>query len=154
MFVGYVGLDFREIKFRSICKRRYVTEKIDVSGCSVVSEFCDKILKVISALPEGSWTDNIYDITLTGALPKGVMPDLHGITNRLRESVCYAVMSDMTTVELDFNALMKDNSLRGAFVRNIAVKLEKDQKNRDKYLRALLYGLRAFDGEVKINEDN
>jgi len=31
--------------------------------------------------------------------------------------------------------------------------MEKDEANRQRYERALLYGLRAFDGEVRISED-
>ena len=48
---------------------------------------------------------------------------------------------------------MNDSTLKGAFVRRIFDKMQADSRNRDKYMRALLYGLRAFEGDVTVNED-
>lgn len=154
VYAGHVGKGFVHMEFVSTCKRKYFAERVDVSGCSVVSEFCDKITSALSKTSGDEYLNNIYSLTLIGALPKGIMPDIQAITKKLMETMHYVKLTDMTTTELDINALMKDNSLRGAFVRNIVSKIEKDERGRDKYLRALLYGLRAFDGEVKIHEDN
>ncbi|MBE6764438.1 MAG: DNA repair exonuclease [Ruminococcaceae bacterium] len=154
VYSGHVGKGFVHMEFVSTCNRKYVSERVDVSGCSVVSEFCDKIIGAISKSQGDDYRNNIYSLTLIGALPKGIMPDITAISKKLMETVHYVRLTDMTTTELDINALMKDNSLRGAFVRNIVSKIERDERGRDKYLRALLYGLRAFDGEVKIHEDN
>ncbi len=153
VFVGHVGKGFAHMEFVSTCERRYYCEKIDVSGCEVVEDYCTKINTALSKTYGADYIKNIYDITLIGPLAKGVMPDTPAIARQLMETIHYVKLTDMTTTELDIDALMKDGSLRGAFVRTMVGRMEKDEKNRNRYLRALLYGLRAFDGEVRINED-
>ena len=153
-YAGHVGKRFAHVEFVPLGARRYRTGRINVSGCSVVSEFCAKIFSSLERLLGNDYSDDIFDITLTGALPRGVMPDTAAITRQLMERLHYARVSDMTTTELDISTLMNDHSLRGAFVRTVLGKIDKDEPGRDQYLRALLYGLRAFDGEVRINEDN
>ena len=152
MLAGYLGLGFADVRFQSVCKRKYLSERIDVSGCTVTGEFCDRIVKELSAKYEYDYSDNIYDITLTGALEKGIIPDLRAISVKLRTDICYARVNDLTTVKVDPVAYSKDNTLRGAFVRSIIGKLEKDPANKDRYSRALFYGLQAFDGEIKLQE--
>lgn len=154
VYAGCVGKNFVHMEFVSSGARKYIAERVDVSSSTAVSEFCDKIRAALEKRIGAGWEDNIYDLTLIGALPKGIMPDCPSIAKQMMESVHYVRLTDMTTTELDIEALMKDNTLRGAFVRTIVGKIDKDERGRDKYLRALLYGLRAFDGEVKINEDN
>ncbi|MBQ9993705.1 MAG: DNA repair exonuclease [Clostridia bacterium] len=153
VYAGYVCKGFAHMEYVPTNTRKYFSEKIDVSGCEVVDDFCGKIKAALQKSHGEGFIENIYDITLFGALPKGVMPDIPAITHRLMDEVHYLRLTDMTTTELDIDTLLKDGSLRGAFVRTIIGRMEKDEKNRNRYLRALLYGLRAFDGEVGINED-
>ena len=133
--------------------RKYLIEKIDVSGCETTDSFARTIKDYLAKVVGEGWQENIYDITLIGALNKGVLPDSQAIARLLMDELHYARVTDMTTTELDLDALMKDTSLRGAFVRTIVSRMEKDEANRQMYERALLYGLRAFDGEVRISED-
>lgn len=153
VYAGYVGRGFSNMTFVSTDTRRYFTEKIDVSGCEVVNDYCNRIKSALSKTVGDTFPYHIFDITLTGALAKGFMPDTPAIAKQLMDEMHYVRLTDMTTTELDIDTLMKDNSLRGSFVRTIVNKMEKDEKNRDLYLRALLYGLRAFDGEVRVHED-
>lgn len=153
VYAGYVGRGFSNMSFVSTNRRRYYTEKIDVSGCEVISDYVERIQNALAKTVGENYREHIYDITLCGALGKGFMPDTPAITKQLMDELHYVRLTDMTTTELDIDTLMKDNSLRGSFVRTIVDRMEKDEKNRDLYLRALLYGLRAFDGEVRINED-
>ena len=141
------------MEFVPTSSRKYLVEKIDVSGCESTESFAQTIKNSLTKTAGEGWKDNIYDITLLGALSKGVMPDAQAIARLLMEELHYARVTDMTTTELDLDALMKDTSLRGAFVRTIVSRMEKDEANRLRYERALLYGLRAFDGEVRISED-
>ncbi|MBE6753297.1 MAG: DNA repair exonuclease [Ruminococcaceae bacterium] len=153
VYCGYVSHGFSHVQFVPIPSRRYRSEKVDVSGCVVADEFCARIKEALQKSYGEDYNRHIYDVTMLGTLPKGVMPDSRAIARLLMEEIHYTRITDMTTTELDIDTLMKDGSLRGAFVRTIIGRMEKDPKNRNKYLRALVYGLRAFDGEVRINED-
>ena len=54
---------------------------------------------------------------------------------------------------MNFELLMNDGTLKGAFVRKLFEKKQSDSRGGDKYMRALLYGLSAFEGNVNIDED-
>ncbi len=153
VYAGYVGCNFASMSFVPLNCRRYYTDKVDVSGCEVVADFASRITAALQKTVGSDYKDQIYDITLCGALSKGVMPDTPSIAKVLMDELHYIRLTDITTTELDIDTLMKDNSLRGSFVRTIVNRMEQDGKNRDLYLRALLYGLRAFDGEVRVHED-
>lgn len=153
VYSGYVGRGFSHMEFTPTASRRYLVEKIDVSGCETTDSFAAAVTDYLEKVVGEGWQEHIYDITLLGALSKGVMPDSQAVARLLMEELHYARVTDMTTTELDLDALMKDTSLRGAFVRTIVSRMEKDEANRQRYERALLYGLRAFDGEVRISED-
>ena len=153
VYSGYVGRGFSHMEFTPTASRKYLAEKVDVSGCETTDSFAAAVTGYLSKVVGEGWQENIYDITLLGSLGKGVMPDAQAVARLLMDELHYARVTDMTTTELDLDALMKDTTLRGAFVRTIVSRMEKDEANRQRYERALLYGLRAFDGEVRVSED-
>lgn len=150
---GYAAKGFAHMDFYPLDNRQYFTEKLDVSGCESTQQFAGRIITVLRDRHGEKFAHNLYDLTLIGALENGVVPNLPDITKRLRETVFYARLTDMTTTSLNLELLMNDGTLKGAFVRKIVSKMQADSRNRDKYMRALLYGLRAFEGDVTINED-
>lgn len=151
---GSVGSGFAKMRYISCGDRQYHSDRIDVSGCEIADDYVEVICDELSRQYGENYTNDIYDLTVFGELAKGVLPDIPLIKKRLMEKIHYVRLTDITTTELDIEMLMKDGSLKGAFVRTIVGRMNKDEKNRDKYLRALLYGLRAFDGEVRVNEDH
>lgn len=153
ILAGYVNKGYSFVEFIPVSERKYISDSIDVSGCGVVSQFTDTIIRVLKKRYGDNFEKNLYDITLRGELPRGVMADVSQLTAAMKDKVYFIRFSDTTTTELDINMLGKDTTLRGAFARAISNKILNDERNRDKYLRALLYGLRAFDGEVKISDD-
>lgn len=153
VLVGYASKGFAHMEFIPLESRMYHTEKIDVSGCESTREFAGRIVAVLRDRHGEKFSHHLYDITLSGTLENGVIPALPEITKRLGESVFYARLTDTTTTSLDLELLMNDSTLKGAFVRKIVNKMQGDSRNRDKYMRALIYGLRAFDGEIEIDEN-
>lgn len=153
VLIGTVCKGFARVNFVPLEDRRYRTEKIDVSGCENTPEFCGRIVTVLRDRYGERFAADLYDITLFGSLQNGLIPDLPAITQRLRESVFYARLTDNTATSLDLALLMNDTTLRGVFVRRMVAKMQSDSRSRDKYMRALIYGLRAFDGEITINEN-
>lgn len=150
---GYVAKGFARMEFTPLDVRQYYTEKIDVSGCETTREFTGRIVTVLRDRHGESFSHHLYDITIGGSLENGIIPALPEILARLRESVFYVRLTDRTSTSLDLDLLMNDGSLRGAFVRKLVGKMQTDSRNRELYMRALLYGLRAFDGEIEIDEN-
>ncbi|MDR1001754.1 MAG: DNA repair exonuclease [Oscillospiraceae bacterium] len=154
VYSGNVSKNFAYMEFIPTSTRKYLSDTVDVSGCSSVNEFSTAILTLLKTRHGEDFADNLYDLTLQGGLPEGVMIDGPLLTASLSEKLHFVRITDTTSTELDIDLLVRDTSLKGAFARTISSRMQKDEKNRDKYLRALLFGIRAFDGEVKINEDN
>lgn len=154
VYCGNVGKGFAYVDFVPLASRKYITDVVDVSGCSIVSEFAQSICTALEKRYGESYGENLYSLTLRGELPRGIMVDNAAVVHALEDKLCYVRLTDTTSTELDIEALGKDTTLRGAFTRAICSRMARDEANRDKYMRALLFGLRAFDGEVRINEDN
>ena len=58
------------------------------------------------------------------------------------------------TEKIDTDALSKEPSLKGIFVRKMLEKIENaDEASKVIYEKALNLGLKAFSGEVKYDED-
>ena len=150
---GYAAKGFAHMDFYPLDSRQYFTEKLDVSGCASTQQFAGRIITVLRDRHGEKFSKYLYDLTLIGALENGITPSLPDITKRLMETLFYVRLTDMTTTSLNLELLMNDGTLKGAFVRKMVNKMQNDSRNRDKYMRALLYGLRAFEGDVTINED-
>lgn len=153
VLVGYAAKGFAHMEFTPLDSRMYHTDKIDVSGCESTREFAGRIVTVLRDRHGEKFGYHLYDITLSGELENGVIPALPEITKRLGESVFYARLTDNTHTSMSLDLLMNDSTLKGAFVRKLVNKMQSDSRNRDKYMRALIYGLRAFDGEIEIDEN-
>ena len=151
---GYAAKGFARMVFTQLDGRVYSAEKIDVSGCADSAQFADRIISVLRDRYGEKFSYNLYDISLIGTPAEGVVPSVSEIKGLLSaSSIFYARLTDRTSPTVDFELLMNDGTLKGAFVRKLFEKKQADSRNGDKYMRALLYGLSAFEGNVTIDED-
>ena len=151
---GYAAKGFARMTFTPLDGRLYSKEKIDISGCAEPEQFADRIVSVLRDRYGENFSYNIYDICLIGTPAERVIPALSEIRGLLSESsIFYARLTDMTSPTVDFELLMNDGTLKGAFVRKLFEKKQSDNRGSEKYMRALLYGLSAFEGNVDIDED-
>ena len=151
---GYAAKGFARMIFTPLDGRRYCKEKIDVSGCNDSEQFADRIISELRDRYGEKFSYNLYDISLIGTPSEGIVPSVSGIKEILSESsLFYVRLTDMTSPTVDFELLMNDGTLKGAFVRKLFEKKQSDSQGGDKYMRALLYGLSAFEGKVNIDED-
>ena len=74
------------------------------------------------------------------------------LTARLSNNLYFVKIKDSTEYEMDFETLAAETSLKGVFVKNMLLKLE-TAENKQTIKNALKLGLKAFNGEVKYNED-
>ena len=151
---GYAAKGFAKMTFTKLGGREYCREKIDVSGCVDTAQFVDRIISVLRSRYGEKYSYHLYDLYLIGTPAPGVVPVLSEINSMIgMSSIFYARITDVTSPTVDFELLMNDGSLKGAFVRKIFDKKQSDSSDADKYMRALLYGLSAFEGNVNIDED-
>ncbi|MEE1185511.1 MAG: hypothetical protein UHX92_05480, partial [Acutalibacteraceae bacterium] len=101
-----------------------------------------------------NYPENLYKIDLTGELPEDFDISLSEIAERLSDKLFFIKLRDYTEVYIDKEALAKEASLKGIFVKNMLKKIEEAQDSEKIILRkALSLGLKAFKGEVSWNED-
>ena len=151
---GYAAKGFARMTFTPLDGRVYSREKIDVSGCAEPEQFADRIISVLRDRYGEKFSYNLYDISLIGTPFEGVIPPVPEIRELLGESsLFYTRLTDMTSPTVDFELLMNDGTLKGAFVRKLFEKKQSDSTGGEKYMRALLCGLSAFEGNVNIDEN-
>ena len=153
VYLGEVSKTDCKLDFVPVCKRMHLSENVDVSGLTTSNEIADKILQFIKDKYPNNFADNLYKIILVGAIDDGVKLSLAEITTRLSGLVYFIKLRDKTAIKLDFDAISKENTLKGVFVKKMLAKLENaDEQEKEKLLYALNVGIKAFSGEVNYDE--
>lgn len=148
VYFGTVSKNGSDLEFIPVSKRQHIVRKIDVTGAEDITK---TILDDLKANYE-NFADNLYKIELTGSIPPEKDLNLSEITTRLSAVLYFVKLSDKTEFAIDLELLAKDPTLKGVFVKNMLEKL-KTAEDKEAVTRALNIGLRAFNSEVKYNED-
>jgi len=120
-----------DTQFITTCKRQYIQLTIDISTCNDYDEICSKICD--SAIGQ----ENLYKIILTGETALYLNTSI--ITEKVKDNYYFIKVLDETKPKIDLDALSKEYSLKGLFIKNL---LSENGSNN-----ALKYGLAALDGE-------
>lgn len=154
VYIGEIGKNHCDLKFTAVSKRLHAEEKVDISGDLTANEICDKITETLKTNYGDTWHDNLYKIELVGEIAEDTEISLEEITARLKPQVYFIKIKDRTEYKLDYEALAKEPTLKGIFIRKM---LEKEAAASDiekPLIRdALTLGLKAFTKEVKYDED-
>lgn len=154
VYLGAVGKGFCKLEFVPTAKRMHIFERIDISNTPSAKEACEKIISTLSLKYGDNFSDNLYKIELTGAVPEGANLPLNEIKSRIDEKVYFAKIIDSTEFEIDYNTLANEISLKGIFTKNMLARIESAEDDRKPLLKAALkLGLKAFDGEVVYDEN-
>ncbi len=137
-----------EMEFIKVSKRQHIVRRVDITGCDDVTA---AILNDIKANLQ-NWADNLYKIELVGSISPESEFNIAEITTRLSSVLYYVKVKDETEFALDLELLAADPTLKGVFVKNMLEKMQ-NTEDKDAIMRALNIGLRAFNSEVKYNED-
>lgn len=133
VIIGDIYINHVELKFISVCKRECIEIDVDVTNCSDYNEISSKINEC--ALGE----NNLFKINLTGELENTFFLDTEFIYNRIKEGYFYVKVKDFTSPKVDIDALSKEYSLKGLFVKKLI-----EQGGNES---ALKFGLSAIAGE-------
>ncbi len=149
VYIGTIDKGICDLTFFPTSKRRHIAEKIDISLSSNIFESVLEALKVKYC---ESYTENLYKIILTGETEEGVSIDISDLTARLKDKLYFVKIKDNTKKKINLEALSKEKSLKGIFVRKMLEKIETEE-DKEKYRKALDIGLSAFTGEVNFDEN-
>lgn len=153
VYIGTVSKGKCDLEFRRICKRIYHDIVVDVSNC----ETADSVYEAVLSSIVGEKQKDLYKITLTGKLPVDVDVSTDVIKNRL-DGIFFVKIRNKTGLKLDYELIRKEFSLRGFFLDEMLKCKENclasgDSVGAEKYDTAIEYGMRAFEGEVSVDED-
>ena len=148
VYLGEISKGKCELEFITVSKRQHIVRRVDITGrADIVTAVLDDIEANCS-----NWADNLYKIELVGSIPPENEINLAEITARLSSVLYFVKVRDKTEFLIDFELLAKDPTLKGVFVKNMLEKM-KTAEDVEALKRALNVGLRAFNSEVKYNED-
>lgn len=154
VYVGEIGKGVCNLEFVCVSKRKHIHHKTDVSEVSLTDEICEKILGELKENYGENYRENLYKIELTGEILPETKIIKAEILSRLENNLYFVKVKDSTLVKIDTDALSKEPSLKGIFVRKMLEKKENaDEASKVIYEKALNLGLKAFSGEVKYDED-
>ena len=154
VYMGYLSKEECNLDFIPVCKRMHLVENFDISSLCTPAEISQKILCLLKEKYGQDYTENLYKITLSGEVDESADMNLNEILSRIKEEVYFAKLKDNTSFKTDLYELMKENSLKGAFVRNMMLRIDNAHDEEKELLKsALKLGLKAFKSEVSYNED-
>lgn len=156
VYIGDVGKSSCELRFVKTNNRRYITEEIVIDSFGSNLLVSDRIIDLIRDKYPSSYAVDRFKIIVKGELPDGNMPDPFSVTDHLSKVLSDPRVEVKTIVRPDYEKLAGEGSLKGLFLGKMKARVESagSEEERELALRALEYGLKAFEGEVKIDEDN
>ncbi len=156
VYLGTISQSQCNLKYYPTCKRRYEIVEVDISQGEYTAQISEQIKKELQFKFGEMYQENIYKIKLKGEMDSEVYFKLEDLYTYL-EDFYYIRLYDDTTVEIDIENLAKNNSLKGVFTRKLLDAIEgepEESEARDLYKKALIMGLKAFNGEVCQDEDS
>lgn len=136
VIVGEVTAEGVSLQFEPICQRRYVEQHVSIDGLVTHEE-------VIGAIwATGVNERDLYKIILTGETE--LVPDVNVLASGFTDCFFLKVY-DRTKRPMDVQKLASETGLRGMFVQKMLSHL--DGEDKEKYEKALEYGLKAIEGE-------
>lgn len=151
VYIGTLYKGNANMEFRKTGSRMFQALLIDITGLSSDLEIEKAVLNEIKNVYGKGYEENLYKVSLRGTVPEWYTPTIDFITQNLRDMVYYLKIYDETRVEVDFEELKKESSLKGIFVRKMMDKIELMKENNDyegvqMLERALNIGIKAFEG--------
>ncbi|MBR7071279.1 MAG: metallophosphoesterase [Clostridia bacterium] len=149
VYLGTVAKGNCSLQFIPLAKRRHERMTVDISPYETTAETATAILQAAESLYGEDYAENLYRITLTGALAENQDLSMTELSARLNDILYFAKVKNRTTVQADLAVLANEPSLKGIFVRKMLSALSQaSETDRPTVEAALQLGLRAFRGEV------
>ncbi len=155
VYMGEISKGKCNLDFVKLCYRMHISESINIENCKTSDEISQYILSVLKEKYGNDYIKNLYKIILTGEVEENTEISVIEIQSRLSSELYFVKVKDNTEIKIDIKSLLGEKTLKGIFVRKMCEKIEsaetEEEKSSLKY--ALSIGLKAFKGEVNLNED-
>ena len=151
VIIGDVYLGGTNLKFYPICKRRYITKEINITGSNT---YDDIINIIINKLDKDLIDENFYKIILTGELREDFYINENIIKERLKDKFYYIKVINNTSIYIDLDEVSSDYSIKGKFVAKILERLKNAEgEDREVLKLALKLGIQSLSKEeVNLND--
>lgn len=154
VYIGQIGKGKCDLQFVSVSKRQHILEKIDISEISGAVEISTEIINVLKGKYGEDYSQNLYKIELIGSVSEEDEINTEEILSRISNELYFVKIKNKTENKIDLEALKNEASLRGIFVKKMLERTENaPEDEKELYRKALKLGLRAFNAEVKFDED-
>ncbi len=149
-----IGKDTFEYRFVPTAIRRHEEVQVDVSECTDNVSAAEQVEAILKDNFGKKYGENLYKIILCGQVSEDYKVNKNQILRRIKDGLFFAKIKDNTEIKINLSLAAKENSFKGKFIKNMLLRLEQaEQGNKWKIEKALYLGLKAFDSEVKYNED-
>ena len=145
---GFVVIDVDEEigrythEFVTFAQRKLYTVDVDVTGCQTTAEMVSKA--TLDLQEAGCGNDSMVKIVLKGMLDVECEKDISFFLSRFRNRFYYVKVYDETTLKIDIDDYMLDESLKGEYVRQVMADDSIPEEDKKIIIR---YGLQAIAGE-------
>lgn len=114
--VNYIELSKEEFHAEQIdvSEFRFYRLRVSVSDCLASYDIQRAVLDAAAPFDKGK---NLFEITLEGELPEGFHLDIRQLEEELSDSFLHAELKNETRLAVNFDALKREQTLRGEFVR-------------------------------------
>ena len=161
VYLGWVSKGRADMAFVPMSSRLFLEESIDISGETTTSSVEKMVIQVLKEKYKDDYPRHYYKIRLVGSLPEDHSVYFEALEGNLKEILYYVKLREETRIDVNLEALAEESSLKGIFVKKMLEKIEEERNSQkintsqevEKLEKALDYGLRAFDGKVKLNVD-
>ncbi|MBB6714252.1 metallophosphoesterase family protein [Clostridium gasigenes] len=147
VYKGSVNLEFTKTS-----KRNYYVREVDISKAFSNEEVKAIILRDVK---EEDRLKNFYKIVLVGTLEPHLNLKEDVIFEKLKDEFYFIKIVDKTEIQIDFDEISKDYSLKGIFAAKLLKELEenKDEENIEVIKMALKLGIQCLSQEeVNLND--
>lgn len=145
---GFVLLDIDETtkqcrkEFVPFAKRRLYEIPVDVSDCSTTADMTKKAKDCVAAA--GCSTDSLIKLVLKGTVDVESDKDVDYLLTSFKDTYYFAKCYDETSLKIDIDDYMLDQSLKGEYVRQVMADTAISDSDKTKIIR---YGLQVLAGE-------
>lgn len=153
-YIGYISKGFVDLRFRSVCKRKYIDCKVDVGSCLNSLEVCETINNKLKENYGEEFFKHFYKITLVGELPEDYLLDIKDIEIKM-DNIFYIKFIDKTQPFIDLRSIELGTDLKSIFIKKMFLRIKNAVSSEEKLVeeQALKIGLKAFIGDVKYSDN-
>lgn len=148
VFLGTIEGNRVQVDFLPINRRWCRIQQVDLTQAETAA---DVVQMILAAVPLAARQRDLYRIQLTGEVIPELALDLDWLRTQLSQHFWYIELENLTQPAYDLEALQKEETLRGAFVRRLLELLKKETEPERQQIitKALYLGLDALtQGEV------